>query len=343
MKIIVLAGGLSNERDVSLTSGALVANALIKNGHRVALIDTYLGADNLEFSTTPNFSHKVDETLPNLDELIAKHGDKPIGKNVLEFCQQADIVFNANHGGIGENGMLSAILDCYKIKYTGSSQVGMAISMNKNIAKVVVQNYGLNVPLGMVFSNSATTNIREVTEFVQNWSSFPCVVKPMNNGSSVGVALIDTRQQLTQTLTEISNNPNDIDDYLVEERIVGREFSVGVLAGNSLPSIEIIPQGGFYDYKHKYQAGATLEICPAEIPSDLEKNMQKQAIIAHNALLLGGYSRTDFIVTPANKIYFLETNSLPGMTPTSLLPQEAQAVGIDYNQVCEEIIKYAIG
>ena len=167
----------------------------------------------------------------------------------------------------------------------------------------------------------------------------PCVVKPVDSGSSIGVAIAHNREELEKALRENAS----LGRVIVEQYIHGREIQVGVLRGKALPSIEIIPKEGFYDYKNKYQAGAALEICPAPVEPEVEDMLRATALKVHKLLELRTYSRTDFILTDSGEIYFLEINTLPGMTPTSLVPQEAAATGIYYDALCQLIVDDAMG
>jgi len=332
MKILVLAGGLSPERDVSLSSGALIANSLIDSGYEVMLLDLYLGVNNKDIipkyiskKNKERFSYKVKETEPDLNKLKEVNGENPIGEGVIEECQKADVVFMALHGGIGENGQLQAVFDKYNINYTGSSSEGSNLAMNKNLSKkVMVENNILTAKW------ICTTNGIDIEKI-----KFPCVVKPCSCGSSVGTSLVKDKKELEKAIEYAKEYEDDI---IVEDFIEGREFSVGILDNKALPVIEIKPIKGFYDYKNKYQTGCTIETCPAEIDIELKSKLQNEALKVHNALKLGFYSRIDFIVDKNNNPYCLEANTLPGMTPTSLLPQEAQAEGITYDELCEKIV-----
>lgn len=335
MKIVVLAGGLSPERDVSLTSGALIANALIENGNQVCLLDLYIGEDlsdrsidDLFFTQDDGkkFEYSVPRQAPDLDQLKRDYGqgDKKIGPNVLKICMAADIVFMALHGDIGENGQLQATFDCFDIKYTGTGYGGSFLAMDKLIAKKLMNAAGIK--------NADWLYLRQGQALPE--IEVPCVVKPLNCGSSIGVSIVQTPEELEQALDYAFRYAPDV---LIEDYIPGRELQVGVLLGQALPVIEIIPEGGFYDYENKYQAGMAVEVCPAEIPEAKTRELQELARRVHEALNLGSYSRVDFIMTAAGEIYCLEANTLPGMTPTSLLPQEAAAVGISYNQLCQMI------
>ena len=339
MNIVVLAGGLSPERDVSLCSGSLIANALMENGHRVLLLGLYLGID---LPSTPDklfrshtdgrsYEYIVPKSEPDLLTLKLKsgNGDALIGKNVIELCRYADKVFLALHGSVGENGQLQALLDMYGISYTGTGYIGSLLAMDKDLSKILMKAAGIQTPDWLV---------KDITskDFDMNLISLPCVIKPCSCGSSVGVSIVNTRQELEAALDYARIYEARV---MFEQVIVGREFSIGILNGKALPPIEIIPKEGFYDYANKYQAGMTSEICPAQLEDSICKAMQSIAIKIHEILHLGFYSRIDFLLNDKNEFYCLEANTLPGMTPTSLLPQEAAAAGISYHQLCELLLE----
>lgn len=335
MKIIVLAGGLSPERDVSLTSGSLIANSLIKSGYEVMLLDLYLGTNNKEIpaeyknkDSKELYSYKISKKEPNLEKLKQESPNKDIliGENVLELCTKADLVFMALHGGIGENGKLQALFDIYNVNYTGSSSEGSMLAMDKDLSKQIAKENGI------LTANWTTFKSNEINE--EN-IKVPCVVKPLSCGSSVGISIVNTKEELTKALNLAKKWEEEI---LVEDLIHGREFSIGILNNEALPVIEIIPKKGFYDYQNKYQTGSTIEICPANLTKEEEKYLKDNALKAHKSLKLGHYSRIDFILDNKGKAYFLEANTLPGMTPNSLLPQEAQAKGMTYDELCENIV-----
>ena len=341
MNIVVLAGGLSPERDVSLVSGSLIANALVQNGHKVCLCDVYKGieaeGDYASFFTDKaDHSYRIESTEPDLDAVKAENGGREalIGENVLEICAYADVVFLALHGAMGENGSLQATLDNYGIKcYTGSGYVGSLLAMDKAISKQIMTSAGIP-NADWILYNPDTDGIERVEAEI----GYPCVVKPAACGSSVGVSIVDNRAELTDALDYAKKYENKI---VIEKKIKGREFSVAVLDGKALPPIEIIPINGWYDYKNKYQ-GTTKEVTPAEITEVQTARISRLALEVHACLGLGDYSRVDFLLNEEDgEFYCLEANTLPGMTPNSLMPQEAAAVGITYNELCERIVNLA--
>ncbi|MHC0037989.1 D-alanine--D-alanine ligase family protein [Pseudoneobacillus sp. C159] len=338
MKIVVLAGGLSDERDVSLASGAQISNALNAKNHEVLLLDIYKGLqDVVDFESAyqkyrkETYTYQVPKEKPNLKELQKQQNNQRslIGPNVLEICQSADICFLALHGGIGENGQLQALFDIYGIKYTGSSYEGSLLAMNKIISKELMAFNGIKTPNWAVYQVG-----KELPEM-----NYPVVVKPNDNGSSIGVIILEKSDELHNAIKEIQDVSTTI---LIEEKIEGREFSVGIIGNTALPVIEIIPRNSFFDYQSKYQAGASEEITPAHIPDSLTKELQSTALKVHQLLGLKVYSRIDFIVDHDHVIYCIEANSLPGMTQTSLLPQEARANQISYEDLCELLINESL-
>lgn len=339
MKIVVLAGGYSPEREVSLTSGSLIANALIENGHEVLLLDVYVGMrelpENIDslFCTQPYPVHRVGSVVPDLEALRAacQNGDALIGANVLRLCSLADKTFLALHGSMGENGQLQATLDTHGIRYTGSGYLGSAVAMDKDLSKRLMRDAGVPTPEWVYYDVQSNT-VDQVIEKL----GFPLVVKPCDCGSSVGVSMADNEEELTGALKAVSEWGRYA---LIEQKIKGREFTVGVINRKALPSVEILPpEEGFYDYKNKYQ-GTTRELCPAPIPKETEARLGALALRTFDALRLGGYARFDFMMDQTGGLWCLEANSLPGMTPTSLLPQEAAALGISYRELCEMIVK----
>ncbi len=336
MKITVLAGGFSPERDVSLLSGSLIANSLCHSGHAVALVDVffpYTGAlDDSAFTTDGNFMYTIPSTPPNLTELREKvPGTALIGDGVLDLCKQSDVVFLALHGGMGEDGRLQAILSSLGIPYTGSHFSACLAAMDKSISKLIFRASG--VPTADYTLIKGGTRPKAVR--------FPCVVKPCSCGSSVGVSIVENEAELEKALAAAEKYEEKI---LIEDKIEGREFSVGILMGRALPAIEIRPKEGFYDYERKYQSGLTEEICPAPLTEEEASRLADAALRAHRALGLGSYSRIDFIKEDSTgKFMCLEANTLPGMTPMSLLPQEAAAAGIDYDTLCLMIANDARG
>lgn len=342
MKIVVLAGGSSTERDVSLISGTGVYNALKSKGDKVVLIDAYLGIKDVDvknvFDDPRDWSEgikSIGEINPDLNAIKAlKAGDKNFfGPNVLEICFEADIVFMALHGANGEDGRIQAAFDLMGIKYTGTDYLSSAICMDKEVTKKFFLMGGVKTPLSMMYHKG--DDVKAIVDKM----GFPLVIKTCCGGSSVGVYFADNEEELMSGLEDSLKFDSRA---LIEQKIVGREFTCGIIDGKALPIVEIAPKEGFYDYKNKYQAGSTVETCPAAISPELTAEIQSQTELAYKVLGLKTYARIDFMVSDGNEVFCLEANTLPGMTPTSLLPQEAAAVGMDYPDLCRHIIDISL-
>lgn len=343
MKIVVLAGGLSTERDVSFKTGEMVTKALRENGHQVILLDVFMGYSDKEEDLTGIFDRAeavsvkvaaIPETAPDLEKVKAQRKDQSdnfFGPNVIELCRMADIVFMALHGENGENGKIQAAFDLFGIRYTGTGYLGSALAMNKGMAKQLFLENGIPTPRGTSLKRG-----EDAAKIETCGIHFPCVVKPCSGGSSIGVSIVHDKAEYEQALKEAFRWENEL---VIEEYVKGREFSVGVIDFQALPIIEIAPVEGFYDYKNKYKAGSTVETCPSELSEQITKEMQGYAEKVAEVLGLNTYSRTDFLLDEEGRIFCLEANTLPGMTPTSLLPQEAKVTGVDFNQLCEKLIE----
>lgn len=346
MKIVVLAGGLSTERDVSLSSGAGICRTLRENGHDAFLLDVYIGfpydSDRLEdVFTLPDgglsIADSIKETEPDLQAVKASREDQSecfLGPNVADICRLTDIVFMALHGDVGENGKLQATFDILGIRYTGPNYLGSALAMDKGVAKQIFQDAGVPTPTGKTLRKSQRN-----TPLGELGMSLPVVIKPCSGGSSIGVYIAHTEAEYRNA---IENSFRYEDEVVIEQYIKGREFAVGILDGKALPVIEIIPRNGFFDYANKYQSGCTEEICPAHIDEETALRMQRATELAFRALKLDVYSRADFLLDEHGNIYCLEVNTLPGMTPASLLPKEAAAAGMSYIELCEWIISKSL-
>lgn len=347
MKIVVLAGGISTERDVSLNSGSMIYKALKEKGHRAILLDVYLGyngqpADDKAGGLDALFERETDwaaqikavgEKDPDLEAVKAMRSDEGkgfFGPYVLEICQKADCVFLALHGANGEDGRIQACLELLGIPYTGADFVGSCLAMDKGIAKELFQVHHIPTPAGIRLKKG---------EREEGGIPFPCVVKACCGGSSIGVCLARSEEEYAEAKKEAFRYGGEV---IVERYIKGREFSVGVIDGKALPVIEMAPKEAFYDYKSKYQAGSAVETCPAEIPPEKSLEMQRIAERVFTALRLKSYARMDFVMRETGEIFCLEANTLPGMTATSLLPQEAAAAGMDFGELCEEILRFAM-
>ncbi|MBQ4530934.1 MAG: D-alanine--D-alanine ligase [Lachnospiraceae bacterium] len=336
MKIVVLAGGTSTEREVSLNSGKMVCKALKSKGHEAVLLDVFMGYE----SETPFDLYKTQtdadqaaaelsgrmEEVEELVKLRKKEKQGFFGPNVLTLCKDADVVFMALHGQNGEDGKIQAVFELLGITYTGAGYLGSALAMDKGLSKQIFIHYQVPTPKSVLFTKAAS---------IKEMPFKGAVVKPCCGGSSVGVTIAHTQEEYEKALDAAFALEEEV---LVEEYVSGREFSIGVMNGRALPVIEIEPLEGFYDYTNKYQAGKTKETCPANLSEEITKKLQKEAEHAYRALKLEVYARIDFLLDAEDNIYCLEANTLPGMTATSLLPQEAAAEGVSFEELCETIV-----
>lgn len=332
MNITVLCGGHSPERDVSLASGRRVAQALRERGHVVYTLD-------LARDVVPNAAGGTRDI--DIIKAIDTQGfltgvQPPIGRGVLEACARSDVTFLALHGGIGEDGHLQAALDCLGVRYTGSGLVGSLLAMDKELTKRLLDRDG--IPTAPWCCVRPDDDPDAAVERITRRVGLPCVVKPCRGGSSVGVTMVETATDLRRALTQSCGACR----LIVERQIRGRELSVGILGGQLLPPVEIIINEGFYDYDTKYRPGRAREICPADLTAAELDRLNDCALRAFDCLRLDGYARGDFILDADGVPWCLEFNTLPGMTPTSLLPMEAAAVGIDYGELCERMIMLAL-
>lgn len=346
MNIVVLAGGISTERDVSLISGRMIYEALKKKGHRAVLLDVYLGyrKDDYQdvFAMEEDWAKEIraiGEQNPDIEKIKALRPDGArnfFGPHVIDICQAADIVFLALHGENGENGRIQAVFDLMGIRYTGTDYVSSALAMDKALSKELFLLNDVPTPEGFSVSVKDALNTGKASD---REPVYPGVVKVCCGGSSVGVYMVNDRAEYEAAVKDAARYDSSL---VVERCIKGREFSVGVIDGRALPVIEIAPLQGFYDYKNKYQAGSTVETCPADISESAREKMQRAAEKVWQVLRLKAYARMDFMMDVEENIYCLEANTLPGMTPTSLLPQEAAAEGTSFEELCEKLLQVSM-
>jgi D-alanine-D-alanine ligase len=298
LKVAVVMGGPSAERDVSIESGTCVMRALAALGH---------DARSLDFDA--RFVDAIREIAP-------------------------DVVFNALHGPGGEDGTIQGILDWMRLPYTGSGVAACAIAMDKHITKKLLAAEGLPTPAWDIFDLAGGT-----LPLLPGSLNLPLVAKPRGSGSSAGVVIVKTHEAWTKAMIETSSRTPQI---LAEEFVPGREFSCGVLGEEALPVVEIVSSDEFYSYDAKYKPGGSRHLIPAPIDHDLTSRLQTLALSVHRLIGLRDYSRTDFIVTEQGRPTILEVNALPGMTPQSLLPDEAQHAGLSYEALVDRLLQYAL-
>jgi D-alanine-D-alanine ligase len=330
LKIAVLFGGTSEEREVSVASGAQVVQALRSAGHTVLAVDTarglLAGEDEQRF-----LEARVEAAPPTADALAVV---RAAGGGVLSSPSLADVdvVFLALHGGTGEDGTVQAMLDLADLPYTGSGHVGSALAMDKDVAKRLFVAAGIPTAPWLM----APADPRVVEETI----GYPLIVKPNRQGSTVGLSIVRRPDALEAAIERAGQYDKEV---MIEQFVAGREITVGVLDDRALSVGEIViaPETVF-DYASKYQPGAVSEVFPADLSEAVAERAKALALAAHRTLKLDGYSRTDFRLDADGALWCLEVNTLPGMTATSLLPQSAQAVGIGFTDLCERICRLAI-
>jgi D-alanine-D-alanine ligase len=330
LRVAVLFGGTSSERDVSIASGSQVIKALREGGHDVIAVDTATGvlrgADEKRLLTSGVAPEPPSEDA--LQSMRAGEGGTIINAREL---QEVDVVFLALHGGTGENGTLQALLDLAGVPYIGSGVLGSAVAMDKDVSKRMLLVAGVPTPQWLM----APVDAEEVEEHI----GWPAIVKPNKQGSTVGLTIVRNPEDL-QPAIDLAYQHDD--EVMIEQFIPGRELTVPVLGNDALPVGEIIVEREIFDYETKYQPGMAQEIFPADLTGKQTVEVQALAIKTHRALKLGGYSRIDFRMDPAGAFWCLEANTLPGMTSASLFPKGAAAAGMTFPQVVERICRLAI-
>ena len=329
MKIAVLMGGISDEREVSLASGGQVARALRAGGHEVVAVDTATGvlgpADEARLT-----DGGVTAAPPGEAELHALRDRVAVAIHDEPSLGDVDVYFLALHGGAGEDGTVQGLLDAAGVAYTGSDRLGCSLAMDKEVTKRLLRDAGVATPEWLVGPVTA--------EEVERALGLPVIVKAAAGGSSLRLVLAHDRAELDAAV-EASKGWGDV--VLFERFHRGRELTVGVIGSEALPVGEIVPRNEIFDYECKYQPGMAEEIFPAEIPDALRDELQRIALAVHEALRLRDFSRIDFIVDEAGGIWCLEANALPGLTANSLLPKAAAAAGMDLTTLCDRIVGLA--
>jgi D-alanine-D-alanine ligase len=335
MKLTVLLGGTSSERDVSLASGLRIADALRGAGHAVTCVDPARGEmpraeeDALRAAGVVKIAPPTREALRAMSE-----ASRSPTLGALSAVRDADVIFIALHGGEGEDGTMQAILDLVRVPYTGSGHLASALAMDKDLSKRLFRAAG--VPTANWIMTGASSALS--TDEVERALGFPVVVKPSKEGSTVGLTVVKQPAQLRGAIAEAALYD---DEVMVEQFVPGRELTVGVLGDHAMPVGEIIPKHEIYDYECKYTAGMAVEEFPAKLSPALTAEAQRLALLAFRALKLDGCARIDFRMTAAGELFCLEANTLPGMTATSLIPQAAVAEGMDFSTLCQRIVALA--
>ena len=322
-------GGDSTERDVSLVSGDQIAKTLVENGHEVIKIDPSATRDEqTELNKTD--IHWIGLDYPSIDALPLHRSSLYLKNIMLVRRLRPDIVFNALHGGKGENGIVQGMLEAAEIPYTGSGMLASAIAMQKDISKMFFRQNNIPTPRAVILERPDSSRKK-----LKN-ARFQQVVKPNDQGSTIGLHIVERKEELDAAIDDAFKFKSKV---LVEEYIPGKEITVSVIRQRTLPVIEIIPEHGLYDYECKYKEGMSRYEVPARLSDEVTRQVQNIAFKAHQALGCTGYSRVDMRLNEQNEPYVLEVNTLPGMTGTSLVPKAAKAAGINFNSLVEMIVE----
>ncbi len=331
MNIALIIGGLSAEREVSLLSGKGILKSLRRLGHNVSVIDPVYGSKKI--SEDIIFKDEISKDYPTQDKLKKLWGDA--SRKMLEcvnsdLFDDIDIAFIGLHGKYGEDGKIQTLLELRGIKYTGSDIISSSIAMDKNFSKILFSHYGITTPEWSLMTKK---------DKIPEGYYIPCVVKPNDEGSTVGLTIVKEKKNFVQALNKAFEYS---DKVLIEQYISGREITVAVLDNKAYPVIEVIPKNGFYDYEHKYTKGMTEYVCPAEIPDEISIKAKEYALLAHKALGCSVYSRVDFILDSNGKLFCLEVNTLPGMTELSLVPKSVAIEGIEFDDLIKMILELSL-
>lgn len=327
-KVALLVGGTSPERQVSKMSGKGILQALKNLQYPAVLIDPAYGL-NQPKKEEDFFSEKDYSEISNRNCIDA------INSNLLD---DVDVVFSAMHGKWAEDGTIQSLLELRGLKYTGSKVLASALAMDKEMSKVIFRQAGVQTADWFTVQQRSFEPILIADEIKQRFG-FPCIIKANDQGSTVGLKFVQDESGVEEGIAIAQQYSNKA---LIEKYIPGRELTVAVLIDEALPVLEIIPKSGFYDYEHKYTSGMSQYIVPAKIPDDVAKKAQQQALNAFNALGCEGYARVDFRLNNQNELFCLEVNTLPGMTPLSLVPKAAKAVGISFEELIRRIIQQTL-
>ena len=325
MKIVILMGGRSAERAVSLTTGAGMAASLRRLGHEVLSLDAADGR-----VLPPG----AETGAPALEAGAMTSPETALVK--VPALGEAQAVVIALHGGAGENGTLQAVLDLARVPYTGSGMLASALAMDKAMSKRMFEHAGIPTPPWLVLpSDGPPPDPADVGPL----GGFPVVVKPNDQGSTVGLTIVEDARSLVPAFELAAQHSRQV---LLERFIPGRELTVAVLGSEALPIVEIVPNSGFYDYESKYTPGASRYECPAVLPADMTARVQELGLRAFETLGCSGVGRVDFRLDPDGRPWCLEVNTVPGMTPTSLVPMAAKARGLSYDDVVARMLALAL-
>lgn len=349
MRIVVLYGGTSAERDISLVSGRAVGLALAGRGHDVLLVDPAAG----DSPVGPRQAAAA-AAIGSAPPPILRESGSALAAVSGKAVRHADVVFVALHGGSGEDGTIQGLLELADKRYTGSRVLGSALAMDKRASKVIFRVVGVPTPEWRVVSSEGALDpaarggspsfpddgdLTSARHAAAELGNYPLIVKPNDQGSTVGLTVVEREADLDEAVVRAAIYSRHV---LVEEYIPGREMTVAVLGGRALPVVEIVPRKGLYDYESKYTKGMSTYVCPAEIPAALDERLRSVALAAFSALGCRGYARVDFRVAPGGDVSCLEVNTAPGMTELSLVPMAAGATGMSFGDLVERIVQMAL-
>ncbi len=336
LNILVLAGGLSHEREISLASAEAIVNALKRLEHNISVLDTASGKSLLDNKG----EYLLEKDNKSLSKIAFKQSESLVLSEAIktEPYNNSDLIFIALHGGAGEDGTIQALLDLVNMKYTGSNMMSSAMAMNKSIAKKLIENEKIPTPKYMLLSHNKNDQKEQITT-IEDSFSFPLIVKPNDAGSTVGLTMVKDNDLLSNAIETAYDLSYEV---IVEEYIKGREITSSILDDEIYPLVEIVPSNEFYDYQCKYTKGKSEYICPAEIPDEITELIKDYGRRAYDALKCSGLARIDFILDENNIPWFLELNTLPGMTELSLAPMAAKEAGIDFDKLIDKICRSAL-
>lgn len=336
MNIALIVGGISSEREVSLTSGRAILKALRENGHKVSVIDPIYG-DN-EVTEEKIFKDLVSKEYPTKDvmeKLLRESRRKVMDCINSSLFDDIDIAFLGLHGKYGEDGRIQTLLELRSIKYTGSDVLSSAIAMDKDVTKMIFRNNGIPTADWIMLSKKDIVDVKGILSKIK----LPFVIKPNDEGSTVGLTIVYNESEIEKAIEHAFKYTDKI---MIEKYVKGRELTVSIVGDIAYPLIEIKPKEGFYDYLHKYTKGMTEYICPAEIRKDISEKAQRLALRAYQSLGCSVYSRVDFLLNDKDELYCLEVNTLPGMTELSLVPKAVKVKGMEFNTLIENIIALSL-
>ncbi len=343
MNIALITGGPSSEREVSIASSKSILKALRNLGHQVKVIDPINGKEEIrEEEIFKQGLKKVSPSISQLKNIQHSSNSKILECINSEVFDNVDLAFLGVHGKFGEDGKIQTLLELRGINYTGSDVFASALAMDKIISKLVFKSVGIKTPGWISFNKNTMPDFETINKRILETTGYPCVVKPNDEGSTVGLTIVNPDVEDIHLPNSIELAFSYSDKILIEQFIRGRELTIPVIGDEAYPVVEIRPKGGFYDYEHKYTKGMTEYFCPADVPDEIQKKAVEDALKAHNSLGCSVYSRVDFIMDEMNNLCCLEVNTLPGMTETSLVPKSAAANGVSFDNLIQKLIELSL-